>query len=62
MKNSPGTFQRVADVISGDMKGMEIMAFLDDVNVGTDSEAETLGSACYCLGSIFEGRGAIEAF
>lgn len=42
MKNSPGTFQRIVNVILGAMKGTDVMAFMDDVSLGTAGEEEHL--------------------
>ncbi len=40
LKNSPGTFQRIVNTILGDRKGRDVMAFMDDTSVGTETEVE----------------------
>ena len=41
-KNSPGTLQRILNVILGDRKGRDVLAFLDDASFGTETEEEHL--------------------
>ena len=35
LKNSPATFQRIVNTVLGDLKGLSVLAFMDDVSVGT---------------------------
>ncbi len=42
LKPSPGTFQSIVNTILGDRKGKDVMAFIDDTSVGTESEEEHL--------------------
>eukprot|EP00171_Calliarthron_tuberculosum_P022965 IDg22965t1 len=44
IKNDPGTFQRIVNMILGDRKGRDVMAFVDDTSVGTETEEEHLKS------------------
>ena len=40
MKNSPGTLQRILNVVLGHRKGLDVLSFMDDANTGTETEAE----------------------
>ena len=42
MKNSSGTFQRIVNVVLGEQKGKDALAYMDDVNVGSKDEKEHL--------------------
>ena len=44
MKNSSGTLQRILNVVLGDRKGRDVIAFMDDTSVGTETEEEHLRS------------------
>lgn len=44
IKNNPGTFQRIVNMILGDRKGCDVLAFVDDTSVGTETEEEHLKS------------------
>ena len=38
LKNSPGTFQRIINIILGSRKGKDVLAFMDDTSIGTETE------------------------
>lgn len=42
MKNAPDTLQRVLNVVLGDRKGRDVLAFMDDTSAGTETEEEHL--------------------
>lgn len=44
MKNASGTLQRILNVVLGDRKGRDVLAFMDDTSVGTATEKEHLES------------------
>lgn len=49
LKNSPGMFQRILNRILGPRKGKDVMSFMDDASVGTESEDEHLVSLAAVL-------------
>ena len=42
MKNAPGTLQRILNVVLGDRKGHDVLAYMDDTSAGTETEEEHL--------------------
>lgn len=54
VKNAAGTFQRVIDVILGDRKGKDVLTFLDDENIGIETEEEHLKSLDEVLNELHE--------
>ena len=44
LKNSPGTFQRILNLLLGDRKGKELLAFIDDTSIGAETVDEHLES------------------
>lgn len=44
MKNASGTLQRILNVVLGDRKGRDVLAFMDDTSIGTETEEEHLKS------------------
>lgn len=53
LKNSPGTFQRIVNVILGDRKGRDVQAFMDDISIGTATEDEHLESLASALDLLY---------
>lgn len=54
LKNAPGTFQRIINMILGDRKGRDVLAFMDDTSIGTANEDEHLESLATVLDLLFE--------
>lgn len=44
MKHSFGKLQGILNVVLGDRKGLEVLAFIVDASTGTETEAEHLGA------------------
>ena len=42
MKNAPGTLQRILNVVLGDRKGHDVLAYMDDTSAGTETEEQHL--------------------
>ena len=53
LKNSPGTFQIIVNRILGVRKGKDVLAFMDDMSVGTSNEEEHLESLSTVLDLLF---------
>eukprot|EP00171_Calliarthron_tuberculosum_P002219 IDg2219t1 len=54
LKNSPGTFQRIVNLIQGDRKGRDVLSYVDDTSVGTETEEDHLLSLEGILTLLYE--------
>ena len=54
LKNSPGTFQRIVNLILGDRKGQDVLSYVDDTSIGTETEEEHLKSLNEILTILYE--------
>ena len=54
LKNSPGTFQRIINIILGSRKGKDVLAFMDDTSIGTETEDGHLESLSAILNLLFD--------
>ena len=54
LKSSPGTFQRILNMILGNRKSRDVLAFMDDTSIGTATENKHLKSLAFVLDLLYE--------
>lgn len=56
MKNSSVTLQRIINTVLGDRKGQDVLAFMDDTSVGTETEEQYLLSLSSLLDTLLHAE------
>ena len=54
LTHSSGTFERILNMILGNRKGRDVLAFMDDTSLGTETENEHLKSLAFVLDLLYE--------
>ena len=60
LKNSPGMFQRIVNLILGERKGKDVLSYFDDTSAGAETGGERLKSLDEILSKLYENGACLK--